>query len=305
LSGAAPAAWPAPLLRQHAANAVPALQASRSARACAARPIRRRAAALRPALHPVELFHDLLKPGGRHGQRLAGSVVRGIQRRGWAPAPPHSAALNAGLVGAPQPGQPPKPPFPLSSTPLLPSLIAAARADCGTLAQVGSAQLVGGGRGGDRDLGGVGRALVVRVLQPARAEVTPLAPTPLPPSSVAATRADCGMLAQVGSAQPVAEGAAEVATLGRLAALSWLGCSGRPARRWPPTTASTTPPCHLGCCWHDPNQAWWWCVCAGRLVRRRWFCSKPPSPSLTLPLAVPLRPPAEPAALEPPASLYF
>ena len=71
----------------------------------------------------------------------------------------------------------------------------------------------------------------------------------LVPSLIAAARADCGMLAQVGSAQPVAEGAAEVATLGRLAALSWLGCSGRPARRWwPPTTASTTPPCRLDCC---------------------------------------------------------
>jgi len=54
---------------------VPALQAGRSAEAREARRIRRRPAALRPALHPVELFHDLLKPGGRDGQRLAGSVV--------------------------------------------------------------------------------------------------------------------------------------------------------------------------------------------------------------------------------------
>ncbi len=28
-------------------------------------------------------------------------------------------------------------------------------------------------------------------------------------------------------------------------------------------TASTTPPCRLDCCWHDPNQAWWLCACAG------------------------------------------
>ena len=139
---------------------------------------------------------------------------------------------------------------------------------------------------------------MLRVVRLARVDLAPPSPARLPPSVIAAARADCGMLAQVGSAQPVAEGAAEVATLGRLAALSWLGCSGRPARRWwPPTTASTTPPCRLDCCWHDPNQAWS-CVCAGRLVRRRWFCSKPPSPSLTLPLAVPLRPPAEPEASE-------
>ena len=120
----------------------------------------------------------------------------------------------------------------------VPSLIAAARADCGMLAQVGSCATGGGGRGGGRYAGEAGGALVARVLRPARAEV--------------------------------------VASY----------------------TASTTPPCRLDCCWHDPNQAWWWCVCAGRLVRRRWFCSKPPSPSLTLPLAVPLRPPAEPEAFE-------
>ena len=60
-------------------------------------------------------------------------------------------------------------------------------------------------------------------------------------SVIAAARADCGMLAQVGSAQPVAEGVAEVATLGRLVALSWLGCSGRPARRWWPPTPPPPP----------------------------------------------------------------
>ena len=117
---------------------------------------------------------------------------------------------------------------------LVPSLIAAARADCGMLAQVGSCATGGGGRGGGRYAGEAGGALVARVLRPARAEV--------------------------------------VASYHRL---------------------------------HHPSvplglllQAWWRCVCAHRLVRRRWFCSKPPSPSLTLPLAVPLRPPAEPEASE-------
>jgi len=117
---------------------------------------------------------------------------------------------------------------------LVPSLIAAARADCGMLAQVGSCATGGGGRGGGRYAGEAGGALVARVLRPARAEV--------------------------------------VASYHRL---------------------------------HHPSvplglllQAWWRCVCAHRLVRRRWFCSKPPSPSLTLPLAVPLRPPAEPEAFE-------
>ena len=118
---------------------------------------------------------------------------------------------------------------------LVPSLIAAARADCGMLAQVGSCATGGGGRGGGRYAGEAGGALVARVLRPARAEV---------------------------------------ASYHRL---------------------------------HHPSvplglllQAWWRCVCAHRLVRRRWFCSKPPSPSLThtLPLAVPLRPPAEPEASE-------
>ena len=107
---------------------------------------------------------------------------------------------------------------------LVPSLIAATRADCGMLAQVGSCATGGGGRGGGRYAGEAGGALVARVLRPARAEV--------------------------------------VASYHRL---------------------------------HHPSvplglllQAWWRCVYAHRLVRRRWFCSKPPSPSLTLPLAVPL-----------------
>ena len=74
-----------------------------------------------------------LQPSGHDSQRLVGSVVCG-QRHGWTPASPHSSGppLNAGPVGAPQPGHPPKPPSPLSPTPLLPSLMAAPRADCGT-----------------------------------------------------------------------------------------------------------------------------------------------------------------------------
>ena len=117
---------------------------------------------------------------------------------------------------------------------LVPSLIAAARADCGMLAQVGSCATGGGGRGGGRYAGEAGGALVARVLRPARAEV--------------------------------------VASYHRL----------------------YHPSVPLGLL----LQAWRGCVCAHRLVRRRWFCSKPPSPSLTLPLAVPLRPPAEPEAFE-------
>ena len=71
------------------------------------------------------------------------------------------------------------------------------------------------------------------------------------------------MLAQVGSAQLVAEG------VGR--SLRWGGsrrCRGsglRPARAEVVAsyTASTTPLCRLDSCWHDPNQAWWLCACAG------------------------------------------
>ena len=88
--------------------------------------------------------------------------------------------LNAGPFGAPQPAHPPKPPIPLSPTPLPPCLIAVRRADCGTLAQVGSAQLVGGGRGGGRYVGGAGGALVPRVRRPARAKVAPPFPSPAP-----------------------------------------------------------------------------------------------------------------------------
>ena len=54
---------------------------------------------------------------------------------------------------------------------LVPSLIAAARADCGMLAQVGSCATGGGGRGGGRYAGEAGGALVARVLRPARVEV--------------------------------------------------------------------------------------------------------------------------------------
>ena len=75
-------------------NAVPALQAGRSAEAGEARRIRRRRDGLEPGPNPVNLFLDRLKPGGHDSQRLAGSVVRGLQRRGWAPASPHSAATQ-------------------------------------------------------------------------------------------------------------------------------------------------------------------------------------------------------------------
>ena len=88
--------------------------------------------------------------------------------------------LNAGPVGALEPGHPPKAPFPLSPTSLLPSLIAAASSDSGALAQVGSAQLVGGGRGGGRYAGGAGGALVLRVVRLARVDLAPPFPSPAP-----------------------------------------------------------------------------------------------------------------------------
>ena len=173
---------------------MPTLQASHSASACSARPIRRHATGLRPAPHHVELFHDALAHRGDDGRWL----------------PPHPRCRPGALRPA---------------------------------------QAAQGGRGrgahalaGDADSSPSARPGACAC--PPSTPAPTLCPPSLPPPGLTAV-----CLRRLVLAQPVAEGAAEGATLGRLAALSWLGCSGRPTRRWwPPTTASTTPPCRLDCC---------------------------------------------------------
>ena len=202
--------------------------------------------------------------------------------------------LNAGPVGAPEPGHPPKPPFPLSPAPLLPPLIAAS-SDCGTLAQVGSAQLVGGGRGGGRYAGGAGGALVFRVVRLARVDLAPPFPSPAP-SVIAAARADCGMLAQVGSAQLVAEG------VGR--SLRWGGsrrCRGSGAPAGPRGGGGLLHRLHhpsvaLGQLLARPEPGLV-VVCLRRLATAG-FAQNHPAPPLPCLLPCLFRPPAEPEASE-------